>query len=137
MGVEENKATLVGLLEAIEASDRAAIEAKFLPDGRWVIPKGAPDPVAGTHRGAKTIAEMMVGAIEASFDASAVDWRPGLIMAEGDAVMLEANLRAKTQAGDLYDNHYVFVAEFDPASGRIAELREHVDTSYAAGFFEV
>ena len=135
MGVEENKATLIGLLRAIEASDREAIEAKFLPDGRWVIPKGAPEAVAGTHRGAKKIAEMMVGAIDGSFDRNAVDWRPGLIMAEGDAVMLEANLRAKTQAGDLYDNHYVFVAEFDPASGRIAELREHVDTSYAAGFF--
>ena len=137
MGVEENKTTLVGLLKAIEASDREAIEARFLPDGRWVIPKGAPDSVAGTHQGAKKIADMMVGAIDGSFVKSAVDWRPGLIMGEGNAVMLEANLRAKTEAGDVYDNHYVFVAEFDPASGRIAELREHVDTSYAAGFFNV
>lgn len=135
MGVEENKTTLVGLLEAIEAGDRAAIEARFLPDARWVIPRGAPEAVAGTHVGAGKIAEMMVGSIDASFAPGSVDWRPGLIMAEGDAVMLEANLRARTGAGDLYDNHYCFVAEFDPASGRIAELREHVDTSYAAGFF--
>lgn len=137
MGVDENKRTLVALLEAIEASDREAIEALFLPDGRWVIPKGAPDSVAGMHRGAAKIAEMMVGAIDASFVGSTVDWRPGLIVGEGDVVMLEANLRATTPAGSVYDNHYVFVAEFDPRSGRIAELREHVDTSYAADFFNV
>ena len=137
MGVDANKKTLVALLEAIEAGDQEAIEALFLPDGRWGIPKGAPESVAGTHRGAAKIAEMMVGAIDQSFVASSVDWRPGLVVGEGDVVMLEANLRAKTPEGEVYDNHYVFVAEFDPQSGRIAELREHVDTSYAAGFFDL
>jgi ketosteroid isomerase-like protein len=137
MGVDENKRTLVALLEAIEACDREAIEGLFLPDGGWGIPKGAPESVAGTHRGGAKIAEMMVGAIDQSFVGSSVDWRPGLMVGEGDVVMLEANLRAKTPEGETYDNHYVFVAEFDPQSGRIAELREHVDTSYAAGFFNV
>ena len=47
----------------------------------------------------------------------------------------EANLRAATPGGETYDNQYVFVAEFDSSNGRIAELREHVDTKYAAGFF--
>lgn len=137
MAVDRNKRTLVALLEAIEAGDRAAIEAIFLADGRWVIPKGAPESVAGMHHGAARIAEMMVGSIDQSFVADSVDWRPGLILGEGDVVMLEANLRATTPSGEVYDNHYVFVAEFDPKTGRIAELREHVDTSYAAGFFEV
>lgn len=135
MGVEENKRSLLALLEAIEARDRKAIEAIFLPEGRWGIPQGAPEEVAGTHTGAAKIAEMMVGAIDSTFVGSSVDWRPGLIVGEGDVVMLEANLRATTSAGAVYDNHYVFVAEFDAKSGRIEELREHVDTSYAAGFF--
>ena len=56
--------------------------------------------------------------------------------AEGDVVMAEANLCAGTPTGTPYDNPYVFVVEFDPASGRIAELREHVDPRYAASFFE-
>ena len=135
MGVEENKRSLLSLLKAIEASDRTAIEALFLPDARWGIPMGAPEEVAGTHQGAAKIAEMMVGAIGSSFVGSTVDWRPGLIVGEGDVVMLEANLRATTPEGEVYDNHYVFVAEFDPQTARIAELREHVDTSYAARFF--
>ena len=47
----------------------------------------------------------------------------------------EANLRAETPGGQRYDNHYVFVGEFDPETGHITELREHVDTKYAAAFF--
>ena len=137
MAVDDNKRALVALLEAIEAGDRKAIESILLPEARWVIPKGAPEEVAGTHKGATRIAEMMVGSIDQSFVPESVDWRPGLILGEGDVVMLEANLRARTQSGEVYDNHYVFVAEFDPQSSRIAELREHVDTSYAARFFSV
>ncbi|MCR9096494.1 MAG: nuclear transport factor 2 family protein [bacterium] len=136
MGVAENKKVLVDLLAAIEGGDREAIEGIFLPDGRWVIPKGAPEAVAGMHRGGALIADMMVGAIDRSFVAESVDWRPGLIVGEADVVMLEANLRATRQDGEVYDNCYVFVAEFDSESGRIAELREHVDTRYAARFFE-
>ena len=135
MSVEANKKVLLGLLEAIEAGDPDRIAACFLPDGRWGIPKGAPEEVAGTHQGATLIAEMMVGSIDQSFVPETVDWRPGLILGEGDVVMLEANLRATTPMGETYDNHYVFVAEFDSQSGRIEELREHVDTRYAAAFF--
>ncbi len=135
MGVEENKSALRGLLEAIERGDRLQIESIFLPEGRWRIPKGAPEEVAGLHEGATKIAEMMVGAIDQSFVGESVEWRPGLCVGEGDVVMLEASLRARRKDGEIYDNHYVFVAEFDGATGRISELREHVDTSYAARFF--
>ena len=135
MGVEENKQSLRALLAGIEAGDRSAIAVLLRPDARWVIPRSAPEPFAGVHVGAEKIADMMVGAIDGSFVASSVDWRPGLMVGEGDHVMAEANLRAEARDGAVYDNYYVFVAEFDPASGRISELREHVDTKYAAGFF--
>ena len=42
--------------------------------------------------------------------------------------------RDSDKSGGLAD---LFVAEFDSGSERIAELREHVDTSYAARFFDV
>jgi ketosteroid isomerase-like protein len=135
MGIEENKRALRELLEAIEAGDRARIAALFAKDARWVIPRSAPPPHAGTHHGAEHIADMMVSAIEGSFVSSSIDWRPGRMVGEGDLVMAEANLRARTPGGETYDNEYVFVAEFDPASRAIVELREHVDTKYAASFF--
>jgi ketosteroid isomerase-like protein len=135
MSVDENKERLRVLLRGIEAGDPGAIESCFIPDAQWVIPRTAPEPYAGRHTGRGKIAEMMVGSIDHTFVPGSVDWRPGLMVGEGEVVMAEANLRAETPDGRTYDNHYVFVAEFDAATGRIAELREHVDTRYAAGFF--
>lgn len=135
MGVEENKECLRSLLRAIEAGDASAIEERFVPDATWVIPRTAPEPFAGRHQGAARIAAMMVGSIGQTFLAESVEWRPGVMVGEGNVVMAEANLRAATPGGETYDNQYVFVAEFDSSSGRIAELREHVDTKYAASFF--
>ena len=136
MGLEENKERARALFRGIEAGRREPLAALFVADARWVIPKSAPEPFAGTHVGAEKIADMMIGSLEASFEPGSADWRVGLMVAEGDAVMAEANLCARTPTGTSYDNQYVFVVEFDPASGRIAELREHVDTRYAASFFE-
>ena len=135
MGVEENKECLRSLLRAIEAGDASAIEERFIPDATWVIPRTAPEPFGGSHQGAAKIAAMMVGSVGQTFLAESVDWRPGVMVGEGNLVMAEANLRAATPGGETYDNQYVFVAEFDSPTGRIAELREHVDTKYAAGFF--
>ena len=47
--------------------------------------------------------------------------------------MGRTRLTATHLDGRQYDNRYVFVFEF--LDGRIAELREHVDTVYAARFF--
>lgn len=136
MGLEENKERARALFRAIEAGRREPLAALFAPNARWVIPKSAPEPFAGIHVGAEKIADMMAGSLESSFEPGSGDWRVGLTVAEGDVVMAEANLRARTPAGESYDNQYVFVVEFDPASGCITELREHTDTRYAASFFE-
>jgi len=55
------------------------------------------------------------------------------MLEEGAVVIAEANIKARTPAGDVYDNLYVFIFEFE--DGRVRELREHVDTIYAANFF--
>ena len=130
-----NKRKARALFAAIEAADARALAAHFTNDARWVIPKSAAEPYAGTHSGADRIADMMVGALANSFEAGSADWQPGLMVAEDRYVMAEARLRATTPAGEAYENEYVFVFEFDPDSGRIQELREHVDTRYAASFF--
>ena len=135
MSSGSHKDQVLRFFDAISAGDEAVLGEMLAEDARWVIPRSAPEPYAGRHRGAERIAGMMVGSIDGTFVADSVDWRPGVMVGEGDLVMAEANLRATTPDGRTYDNHYVFVAEFDPASGRIAELREHVDTRYAAGFF--
>jgi ketosteroid isomerase-like protein len=51
-------------------------------------------------------------------------------IAEGDWVAVELVLRAVTARGLDYENHYHFA--FRVRDGRIAEVREHLDTQYAA-----
>ncbi|HZO08849.1 MAG TPA: hypothetical protein VFC77_05690, partial [Myxococcota bacterium] len=50
----------------------------------------------------------------------------------GDLLLAETRMRASTPAGD-YENWYCFVLGF--REGRIAEIREHVDTLTAVRFF--
>jgi ketosteroid isomerase-like protein len=120
-------------LAATREGNRDELLEIFDPDLVWVIPKGAIPPYGGTHRGAETIATMMLDSVGRTFLPGSMAHRILLTMGEDRHVMMELNLRARTPDGRDYDNDYVFV--FEIGDGRIRELREHVDTRYAAGFF--
>jgi ketosteroid isomerase-like protein len=133
MSLEENKRAARAFLAALVRRDRAALESLLAPDALWVIPRSAPPPYAGTHRGSARIAELMLGASEHAFAAGTHRIEERLLVAEGDAVCAEVRMTARSPRGLDYENSYVFVFEF--AGSRIRELREHVDTAYAASFF--
>ena len=138
MGVEENKARVRAYFEAIERGDRSALVALFHPEVRWRVPKGAIPPYGGMHRGAQKIAEMMLGAVGTAFVPGTQRIEVRLMLAEGDVVVAETRMTAKrpARAGQPlpdYDNDYVFVVELE--AGKIVEIREHVDTRYAAETF--
>lgn len=52
------------------------------------------------------------------------------LLADGDAVALEWTSRARTVSGDPYENHCAAV--FRVRDGRIAAVREYMDTLYAS-----
>jgi len=140
MGREENQAAARVYFEAIERGDRAALVRLFDPEVRWRVPKGAIAPYGGLHQGAQKIAEMMLGAVGTAFVPGTQKFDVGLMLAEGDVVIAETRMTArrppragKAEAPPDYDNAYVFVFEF--AGGRLVEVREHVDTRYAAEAF--
>ncbi len=138
MDTERNKARVRAYFEAIERGDRAALVALFDPEVRWRVPKGAIAPYGGMHRGAERIAEMMLGAVGTAFVPGTQRIEVRLMLAEGDVVIAETRMTAKRppRAGQPvpdYENDYVFVVEF--ADGAIVEVREHVDTRYAAEAF--
>lgn len=103
-------------------------------DMRWVVPEGSIQH-AGTHQGLEKIAAMMSSAVAGAFvpGSERIEF---LNVAEGEnLVMIEARMRAQSsKPGPDYDNGYVFV--FELRDGKIQELREHVDTRYAASFYE-
>ena len=74
-----------------------------------------------------------LGAVEATFVPGTQRYEIRVMVAEGDHVLAETQLTARAPDGREYRNFYCFVFEMN--EGRICEIREHVDTIYAASFF--
>jgi ketosteroid isomerase-like protein len=134
VSAERNKAAARAFLHALEVRDRAALAELLAPDALWVVPRSAPEPYAGEHRGSAKIIELMLGAAEHAFAPGTHRIEIRLLVGEGDAVCAELRMTARTPRGTDYENFYVFVFEF--RADRIRVLREHVDTLRAASFFE-
>lgn len=135
MSVEGNKAAVRAYFDAVRRGDRAGLLALFHPDLRWSVPKGAIAPYGGVHRGAERVADLMLGAVGAAFVPGTQRVEIGLLLAEGGVVVAETRMTARRPGGAPdYENDYVFVFELAP-DGRIAEIREHVDTRTAAQAF--
>lgn len=133
-----NEARARVYFDAVERGDRAGLLALFHPEVRWRVPKGAIAPYGGMHHGAEKIADMMLGAVGTAFVPGTQRIEVRLMLAADDVVVAETRMTAKRPArgGNAvpdYDNDYVFVFEF--AGDRIVEIREHVDTRYAAEAF--
>ena len=133
MPAGSHKDRVLRFFDAISSGDQETLCEMLAEDATWVIPRSAPAPFAGTHRGNRKIADMMVASVGETFEPGSQTFDVLLMLEEGDVVVAEANIKARPPAGDVYDNFYVFIFEFE--NGRVRELREHVDTIYAANFF--
>ena len=132
MTLDANRQIALDFFAALGRGDRKAMHALVHDDLRWVVPDGA-ILHAGLHEGASKVFDDMLSAVDDSFVAGSNRTEIGRVVAEGDVVMVEARIHADAKDGRHYDNGYVFV--FELRDGRIAELREHVDTRYAADFY--
>jgi ketosteroid isomerase-like protein len=130
--VEDHKRAFAAYFDALGRADRAAMRALVTDDLVWVVPPSAPAPFGGVHRGADAVIDMMLGAVSGAFLPGSQRTEFRVAVGEGDAVMAEARIRARAAHAE-YENWYCFVVEF--RGGRIAEIREHVDTIPAARFF--
>ncbi len=138
MDAEQNKCRVEAYFSAIERGDREGLIRLFHPEVRWRVPKGAIAPYGGMHHGAGRIADLMLGAVGTAFVPGTQRIEVRLMLAEGDVVVAETRMTAKRppRAGTPlpdYENDYVFVVEFEGEA--IVEIREHVDTRYAAEAF--
>jgi hypothetical protein len=133
MSAEQSKRIARAYFDAVERGDRAALLALFAPDALWRVPKGAIEPYGGEHRGAQKIVDMMLGAVGAAFVPGTQRIEVLRLLADGDVAIAETRMTAQRPNAPGYDNDYVFV--FELRGGRIAELREHVDTRTAARAF--
>ena len=119
--------------DAVCAGDAERLRAIFADDVKWRVPQGAIEPYAGVHEGAERIIGMMLGATDGAFVAGSQVFEVRSTLIEGDLVCKETRMTAEAPDGRHYENDYTFF--FVIRDGRIAEIREHVDTRYAANFF--
>ena len=130
---DEMEAHVLGYFDAVGKGDRARLLEIVAPDLRWRVPSGAIEPYAGLHEGAETIVDTMLGAVGDAFVPGSQSTQILNLVFGDELAVAETEMRAKTPAGDEYHNSYCFFFEFH--GGRISEIREHVDTRYAANFF--
>jgi len=131
--LQRNKNIAHAFIAAINLGDRARMLELLATDVVWQVPRSAVPPYAGEHHGAAHVTGMMLGAVTHSFDANGVDHVPGLVIAEGEWVLIETRMTAAKADGRRYENDYAFVLRIE--DGRIHVIREHVDTATAVQFF--
>ena len=124
MGIEENKAVVREYLRRMGAGDPRVAEL-LAEDVTWWVPQSS--PFAGTQRGRDAVLALMGKGVDL--------YQPPLrvaieeVVAERDWVCVQLVIEAKTAAGLPYRNDYHFA--FRVRDGRIAAVREYVDTKYA------
>jgi uncharacterized protein len=116
-------------LDALVAGDLAVIRDSFAEDAVWTMYGDL--PIAGPWRGRDAIVdEFLVAAAGALYEPGSVQFEFPTLLGEADTVVLEWRVRARTARGADYANAYCGL--FTVRAGRIAEVREYLDTQYAA-----
>lgn len=127
MGVKENKNVVLGFVEALSSGNIEGIKAALADDATWWIPGSL--PIAGTYKGKKAILEDFFGQGQGLFEPNSLAIQVRNAIGEGDCVAVEWIARGKSAKGRTYENYYHLM--FEVKEGKIAAVREYVDTLYA------
>jgi hypothetical protein len=124
----DSRAVLQAYLDALVAGDLDRIADSFTEDATWSLHGTL--PLSGTRRGREAILEFLTNA-GALYAPGTQAFTFGDITAEGDRAVLEWQVTGTASAtGRPYANDYCGV--FVIRDGRIAEVREYLDTLHAA-----
>lgn len=116
-------------LDALLAGDLDTIRDSFAEDATWTMYGEL--PIAGPWVGRDRIVdEFLTRAAGKLFEPGSPQFAFPTMIADGDTVALEWQVRARTAAGAPYDNHYCGI--FVVREGRIAAVREYLDSARAA-----
>ncbi|WP_236970235.1 nuclear transport factor 2 family protein [Membranihabitans marinus] len=130
MELKENKALVAEFIKAMSTSNVDQLKTMITDDFTWWI-IGKPEylATAGEHD-----AEYFLGFFESSdFFPEGTDFKPTSIIAEGNKVAAEAEIKAKTAVGTQYENYYHFL--FTIENGKINRMKEYMDTHHAKVIF--
>jgi uncharacterized protein (TIGR02246 family) len=122
------RAVLQAYLDALVAGDIDKIADSFTEDATWWLHGDL--PLSGLRRGRAAIMDFLTNA-GALYQPGTQQFTWRSITAEGDRAVLEWRVQAvAAQTGKQYDNEYCGM--FVVCDGRIAEVREYLDSLYSA-----
>jgi ketosteroid isomerase-like protein len=124
MGIEENKALVREYFRRMQAGDPTVAEM-MTEDVTWWVPQSS--ELGGTHRGKAAVLALMGKGVDLYQLPLRVEIEE--MVAERDQVAVQLVVEAKTAAGLPYRNDYHFA--FRIRDGKLASVREYVDTKYA------
>ena len=96
-------------------------------DVEWWVPPGS--RMQGTARGKPEVLELLSSGLDLYAPDVPLQVSIERIVAEGDHVAAQLVIEGRTARGADYRNHYHFA--FEIRDGRIARVKEYVDTAYA------
>jgi hypothetical protein len=124
MGIEQNKALVAEYFRRMQAGEPTV--AEMMDDEiTWWVPQSS--QLGGTHRGKAKVLELMGSGVDLYQLPLKITVEE--MVAERDWVCVQLVVEAKTAAGRPYRNDYHFA--FRIQDGKVAAVREYVDTQYA------
>ena len=123
----DSKKVVEQYVAAVQAGDRDRIGGCFAEDAVWQLDGEL--PISGTWEGRDTILNDFLGTAMQYYQPGSVELTITSLIAEGENVAMEWTSQARTNDGEPYLNHCIGV--FTVRDGRIARVREYMDTLYA------
>jgi ketosteroid isomerase-like protein len=128
---EENIQTVKSFFAAMGSGDRKALLALVAEDIEWIIP-GEDWPLAGTHLGHAGLVDLL----EMASNSMETSTEPREFVAQGDRVMVVGFATGKIKATNkTFEDNWIFAITV--RDGKLASIREYVDTQALAGAAQV
>jgi uncharacterized protein len=127
---QANKAIVTRFIEVFSSGDVPALVAMMTHDSSWWV-SGRIDGLSGTYP-RDEFAKLVAGA-KAAYKSGGLTITPSGMVAEGDKVAVEAESRAETVDGRIYNNFYHLLVTI--RDGKIAAVKEYMDTLHAKQVF--
>jgi ketosteroid isomerase-like protein len=123
MSVTENKKLLEDIFDQLARGNTRAMSEAMADEFRWVFPGDW--SWSGTWEPKQVVLDELLRPLMAQFESYRSE--AGLILADGNRVVVQAGSRATTKRGDPYNQTYCYI--FRVRDGRLTEVVEHCDTA--------
>jgi ketosteroid isomerase-like protein len=123
---EANKRVIREYFEKMAAGS-PEVPDLFTDDVTWWVPQSS--ALGGTYEGRDAVLGLMGSGVDLYDTSVPLQIDVEEMVAEGDQVCVQLVIRARTAAGEDYENHYHFA--FRLRGGKICAVKEYVDTLYA------